>query len=321
MSEYDQKNELVTDGLFLVKKFLRKTARNGKDYLDLTVSNKESGDIAAKVWNIGTFDESNLHQSPFIKVNGAYEKYNGTNQLRIEKVEVAYPTTQELSFLVETTPLQSEKMYEKIIELIDEIENDDLKRLTKSIYAYYKDDLLYYPAAMSVHHNMLGGLLYHVYTMLRVAMQLCDIYEFLDRDLVKVGVVLHDIGKIKEMNATSFGTVTDYSTEGNLLGHLITGITEIDRFARELEIDPQISLLLKHMILSHHGKPEYGSSKEPGFAEAELLHYIDVIDSRLNQFEKVLKQTPPLEFSSKIYSLDGRIIYNHNIKKENDLDI
>ena len=322
MPDGGQKNESVNDTLFLVKKAARRTARNGKDYLDLVVSNMSLGELPAKLWNIGNFDEDPLADSPFIKAGGTIEKYNGVRQFRIEKIEHCVPSAAELPSLVESTPYPPEKMYERITEEIDSIESEDLRILTKTLYERHREELLYYPAAMSVHHNMLGGLLYHVYTMLRAAMQLCGIYTFLNRDLVRAGVVLHDIGKLKEMNATDFGTVTDYSEEGNLLGHIITGITEIDKCAAELGTDPKILLLLKHMILSHHGKAEYGSSKEPAFAEAELLHYVDVLDARLNQFEKILKQTPPLEFSPKIYSLEGRILYNHSLNnKEKDIDI
>lgn len=308
-----KQSEAIT-AVLMVKRFEIKTSKNAKEYLDLVFADK-TGEISAKMWDVGA-DVSSLKDEMFLKVSGMTEMYNHSLQLRVDKLEKADPSASEIADLIETAPFPPNKMYDKIIEVLRTIENEQIRLLTLSIFESKKEKLMYYPAAKGFHHTTKGGLLHHIYTMLRCASVLLDIYAYLNKDLVYAGVVLHDIGKLREMTASEYGVITDYTAEGNLIGHIISGICEIHEVAKTLNTDPEISLLLEHMLLSHHGIPEYGSPKPPMFGEAELLHYLDVLDARMNQFEKAAASVSKGTFSSKVPSLDKRMVYNHGLNTE-----
>ena len=176
---------------------------------------------------------------------------------------------------------------------------------------------MYYPAAKSNHHSIKGGLLYHITTMLKLAENICGIYDFLNRDLVYAGVILHDMAKIKEMSSNEMGIVDEYTLEGTLLGHITQGIKEIEVIGKEVNADSKIIMLLQHMVLSHHYEPEYGSPVKPLIPEAEMLHYLDVMDARMYDMKKAIKETKENEFSERIWSLDSRRIYNHGMYEKN----
>ena len=150
--------------------------------------------------------------------------------------------------------------------------------------------------------------------MLKVGSSLVKIYPDVNKELLYAGIILHDIEKINEMDSNVLGIVSDYTTDGKLLGHLIMGIKTIDRITREKNLDLEASLLLQHMILSHHNFPEFGSPKKPMFLEAELLHHIDMIDARVYDFAKIQNELEPGDFSQKVWSLDNRVVYKANLK-------
>ena len=160
-----------------------------------------------------------------------------------------------------------------------------------------------------MHHAERSGLLHHTTDMLRLAKALLEIYPWLNRDLLLAGVIIHDLGKIDEMKSDQTGNVTDYTRDGQLLGHLVRGITNLNRVAEETGVTGECLILLEHMLLSHHGESEYGSPKPPMFAEAEALHWIDIMDARMNTMKTVTDKTPPGAFSEKIFSLDRRVYH------------
>jgi 3'-5' exoribonuclease len=145
--------------------------------------------------------------------------------------------------------------------------------------------------------------------MLRTGDALCDIYHNCNRDLVLAGIILHDIEKLNEMDANDLGIVGEYTKEGQLLGHIIMGIKKIEKTAETLKIDPEVSLLLQHMVLAHHYEPEFGSPKKPLIPEGELLHYIDMIDARMYDMNKALKDLEAEQFTDPIFVLDRRRLY------------
>jgi len=307
------------DGVFLVKKFEIKTSKNGKKYLDAVFADK-TGDISSKMWDISTLEKDNFIPGEVVRVHGLVETFNSTPQLRVDKLSSAVASQEEMDGLIDSAPYPPAKMYEKILALLNLINNEDIKKLTISIYEENKEKLLYYPAAKNFHHAVKGGLLYHIYSMFRCALPLLDIYDFMNRDLVFAGIALHDIGKLDEMVSDANGVISDYTPEGKLLGHIITTICMIEVKAKELEISTEVALLLKHMILTHHYYPEFGSPKTPMFAEAELLHHLDVIDSRMNQMKKTMDTTPKGSFADKVWILDGRSIYNHALDTKEEID-
>ncbi len=306
------------DQIFLLKKFEIKSARNGKNYADLLLSDR-SGDIPAKLWDVTQAEPQDLSAGDFALIRASAEKYNGTVQLIVLSAKKTKPTEEDLQRLIETAPYPAMKMYEKIVELLQQIENGDIRSLSLCLFEREKERLLYYPAAKNFHHAMRGGLLYHVYSMFRCALPLLDVYDFLNRDLVYAGIALHDIGKLDEMISDDNGIVSDYSEEGKLLGHITTTICSIDAAARELNTDPEVALLLKHMVLSHHYTPEFGSPKPPMFPEAEMLHYLDVLDSRMNQMKKTVDSIPENSFAERVWILDNRTIYHHSMNHKENL--
>ena len=163
-----------------------------------------------------------------------------------------------------------------------------------------------------MHHSFLSGLLMHTYNMLRAADFLAGLYpEVIDRNLLLTGTLLHDFAKEREFVFSDLGIVTEYSTAGQLLGHLVMGAQEVADVARELAIAEEKSLLLQHLLLSHHGEPDFGAAVRPMCAEAELLSYIDLIDSRMEIYAETLPGVPAGGFSQRIFALEKKI-YHHN---------
>jgi 3'-5' exoribonuclease len=145
--------------------------------------------------------------------------------------------------------------------------------------------------------------------MLKAGEKLLEVYDFLNKDLLFAGIILHDIAKLDEIKANALGIASDYTMEGQLLGHIIQGIKRINNAARNTKLDPRIATLLEHMILAHHYEPEFGSPKRPMIPEAEILHYLDIIDARMFDMQKALGQVGEGEFSEKVWTLNNRKLY------------
>ena len=172
-----------------------------------------------------------------------------------------------------------------------------------------KEKMMYYPAAQKNHHAQKSGLLYHLKRMIMTGDAICNVYTNLNRDLVAAGVLLHDIEKLNEIMADELGIASGYSFEGQLLGHIIQGIKLVDRLGEELGISREKTIMLEHMILSHHYEPEFGSPKKPLFPEAEILHYLDMMDARMFDMEEALSGAEPGDFSERVWTLDNRRLY------------
>lgn len=306
------------EGFFLLKSVTLKTTNSGgKKYLDLVLSDK-TGDILGKVWEIKPEHEE-LKSNTVFKIRGTVNSWQGTLQL---KVEHASKVTEEdninLDDFVQSAPYTSDEMFKTIKDTVDNMNDVDIKNILNRVLELNKDKLMYYPAAKSNHHSIKGGLLYHITTMLKLAENICGIYDFLNRDLVYAGVILHDMAKIKEMSSNEMGIVDEYTLEGTLLGHITQGIKEIEVIGKEVNADSKIIMLLQHMVLSHHYEPEYGSPVKPLIPEAEMLHYLDVMDARMYDMKKAINETKENEFSERIWSLDSRRIYNHGMHEKNN---
>jgi len=213
--------------------------------------------------------------------------------------------------LVPVAPINVEGGYQEVVRTAESIEDPDYRAVCEAMLERFGDDLKTIPAAKSVHHAFLSGLLMHTSNMLRIADFLAGLYgDFVDRSLLLAGTMLHDIGKIREFTFSELGLVTEYSTEGNLLGHLAIGAGEVRAVAVELGIPEEKSILLQHLLLSHHGKPEFGAAVKPICAESVLLSQIDMIDSHMEIYREELAKLQPGEFSGRIFALDGPV-YRH----------
>jgi 3'-5' exoribonuclease len=175
-----------------------------------------------------------------------------------------------------------------------------------------REKLRYWPAAASFHHSERGGLAHHTATMLKAAQALLSVYDFLDADLLLGGVIIHDICKIEELDASELGLAGEYTKKGLLLGHISMGVAYITGLAKELGVDDEIALLMAHMVLSHHSEPEYGSPRRPMFPEAELLHYLDTIDARMYDMSHAIAGVERCAFTGYIRSLENRKLYHHS---------
>jgi len=302
-------------GFFLIKDVEVKTTTTNKAYLDMILMD-QTGEINAKLWDATVATTQTFEKDSIVKVKGSVSLWQNRNQLKVFKLRAA---TEEdavkLEDYVPSAPWKPEKMLEDIMVYVDQINNPDIQKLVRLLIEEKQEKLLYYPAAKSNHHAIRSGLLYHILRMLQTGEAILKVYTELDSDLIYSGIILHDLAKIDEMNANNLGIVSEYSRDGQLLGHLIQGIKDIDRVARENDIDEEVVVVIEHMILSHHYEPEFGSPKKPMFPEAEVLHYIDIIDARIYDMNRVLGQVDEGSFSEPVWVLDRRRLYKSTFNK------
>ncbi|MBO0993611.1 3'-5' exoribonuclease YhaM [Bacillus sp. SD088] len=294
------------DLFLLIKSATKGMASNGKPFLTLILQDK-SGDIEAKLWDISNDQVRNFQAETIVRVAGEVHNYRGRLQLKIRQIRPA--SSQDgvnVADFLETAPIDKEEISSKITQYIFEMKNPNLQRITRHLIKKYLDRFLEYPAATKNHHEFVSGLGYHVVSMLDLAKAIAELYPSLDRDLLYSGIILHDLGKVIELSGP---VSTTYTVEGNLLGHITIVVNEIAKTAEELGIQGEEVVVLQHIVLSHHGKLEWGSPKQPMIKEAEILHIIDNIDAKMNMLDRSLKRAKPGEFSERIFPLDNRSFY------------
>ena len=202
---------------------------------------------------------------------------------------------------------------------MSEFENAELKAIVLHLMKQNREKLLYFPAAVKLHHATRGGLLHHTLSIVKLAKAVCAAYPALDGELVYAGAILHDIGKLIELDANELGLAGAYTAEGQLIGHISLGMIAVDNAAKELGVSAKTSMLLEHMLLSHHGVPEFGSPKFPMFPEAEVLSELDLLDSRLYEMFSALDSVQDGAFTERQWALDNRQLYKIP-KKEKSSD-
>jgi 3'-5' exoribonuclease len=267
--------------LFLVReKEIRTSARTGSSWLQLELADR-TGTISAKMWEnftaiVGTFERDDV-----VQIRGRVKLYNGQKELTLEAVLPSSERDYELSDFLPHTKYDVEELYSRLRAAVAGMQNPHLQKLLAS----FIDDpaiaakLKRAPAAMTMHHAFIGGLLEHIVSLIGLSRAVAQHYPDLDADLLLSGVVLHDIGKIDELRYTRG---IDYSTEGRLLGHIMLGTGMVrDRIKAISGFPPQLAVLVEHLILSHHGTHEFGSPSLPQIREAVALHFIDDLDSKM----------------------------------------
>lgn len=298
------------DLFLLIKQSTKGITQQGSPFMTLILQDK-SGDIEAKLWDTGEEQERLYAAATIVKVGGEVHEYRGKNQLRIKSIR---PAKEEegvtISDLVPSSAKSKEVLFEELLQYFFEMKNPHIQRITRHLLKKHQTDFLVYPAATRNHHDYVSGLLDHVVSMLKLGKAIAELYPALNKDLLYAGIILHDIGKVVELS----GPIgTQYTIEGNLLGHITIMVNEISKAADELEIQGEEVMLLQHMVLSHHGKEEWGSPKRPMLMEAEILHYIDNIDAKMNMLGRALSKTANGEFTERIFPLDNRSFYKPNI--------
>ena len=257
-----------------------------------------------------------IKDGDIIKIKANVTEWNGMRQIRVLRIRKAVDTDgQELWDFIKAAPEKTQDMYDYIGRAIDGMADKDLQAISRRMMEENKEKLLYYPAATKNHHSQYGGLLYHMKRMIDMGERACLVYQNLKRDWVVTGVIIHDMEKIREIESNELGIASGYSFEGQMLGHLVQGVKYVDRLAEELGIDKEKAIMLEHMILTHHYEPEFGSPKKPLFPEAELLHYLDMMDAKMFDMEAALAATKPGEFSDRVWTLDNRKLYKPTTDK------
>ena len=240
--------------------------------------------------------------------------WQSQKQLSVQKYRPINPSDNiRIESFVPTAPIPAEILYDNIIAAIDGMHHQEIQKIVKAIVLERSEKLMFYPAAKSNHHAVRSGLMYHIYRMLELGKAIAGVYPNVNLDLLYAGIILHDICKIDEMATNQLGLVSEYTKSGNLLGHITLGIQLIGEKGKQLHIHQEVVELLQHMLLTHHYEPEFGSPKKPMFLEAELLHYIDMIDARVYDIAKAMGETKAGEFSEAIWSMDKRRMYNHGL--------
>ena len=296
----------TVDMYLLIKQATKGVTQQGSPFMTLILQDK-SGDLEAKLWDAGEEQAQMDKGATIVKVGGEIHEYRGKNQLRLKAIR---PVKEEegvtIADLVPSAAKSKEELMEELMQYFFEMKNPQIQRVTRHLLKKHQQDFVLYPAATRNHHDYVSGLLDHVVSMLKLGKAIADLYPPLNKDLLYAGIILHDIGKVIELS----GPIgTQYTIEGNLLGHITIMVNEISKAAEELEIEGEEVMLLQHMVLSHHGKEEWGSPKRPMLKEAEILHYIDNIDAKMNMLNRVMSKTTPGEFSERVFPLDNRSFY------------
>lgn len=294
------------DLFLLIKDAIKGVASNGKPFLTVILQDR-SGDIEAKLWDTSDEHVKMYQPQTIVRVVGEVHNYRGRLQLKIKQIR---PSSAQdgirVSDLLEKAPISKDEISSKVTQAIFEMQNPNLQRITRHLLKKYNDAFLEYPAATKNHHEFVSGLGYHVVSMLELAKAISELYPSLDRDLLYSGIILHDLGKVIELSGP---VSTSYTVEGNLLGHITIIVNEIGKTADELGIHGEEVVVLQHIVLSHHGKLEWGSPKQPMIKEAEILHLIDNIDAKMNMLDRALTRVKPGDFSERIFPLDNRSFY------------
>ena len=299
------------EGFCLIKSVEKKMTAKGVPYLDLILADN-GGEISAKLWDYKETPSNQFKVYDFVKVRGTYVPFNDTIQFRVERIRAVLPEDSvAIEDYVPSACLTGEVMLAEIEKIIAEFKDEELKKLVSAVIEEYREKIIYWPAAKNLHHAVRSGLLMHTLSILRMARCVCSIYRFVNYDLLCAGAILHDIAKMEEMQASSTGIAAEYTVKGNLLGHLVMGAMCVDRIGRNLGISEETLTLVEHMLISHHGTPEFGAAKLPMFIEAELLSQLDLMDARLYEMHSAVEAVDEGTFTPRQWALENRNLYNH----------
>ncbi len=299
------------EGFCLIKSVDKKTSSKGDCYLDMNLSDS-MGEINAKLWSYNEALHGLYEANMLVKVRGTVSVYNGADQLRIDRIRrVNEADNVKIEDFVKSALYSGEEMFAELIQTANSFEDGALRSLVTHLLQKNRMAMLYWPAAFRLHHAIRGGLLLHTLSVVRLAQKVCEIYSFVDKELLLAGAILHDISKISEFEVGSAGLATGYSVKGNLIGHLAEGAMQIRLAANQLGISEETSNLLEHMVLSHHGEPEFGAAVRPMFIEAELLSKLDMMDARLYEMREATLNAGEDNFTARLWAMDNRRLFAH----------
>ncbi|WP_127580997.1 3'-5' exoribonuclease YhaM family protein [Paenibacillus koleovorans] len=302
-------------GFYLLKEIqLKQVQGSGKDYFDIVLGDK-SGDISAKFWEVSPADKEAFFQFDVVKVEGTVQTYRDKLQFRIGRMRKARPDDKvNVTDFIRSAPVQPNNLVQTIKSAAASIQDEQIRNIVEYCVAKVEEKLLHSPAAKSMHHNYFAGLAYHMCRMLELGDFICKQRTFLKPDLIKAGIILHDIAKPEEM-ISELGIVSDYTNQGKLLGHISLANNWILEAAYRHGLDPEDEkvVVLQHLVLSHHNTGEWGSPVQPQLPEAVALHYIDQLDAKMQAVEDALDSTPEGEaWTANIRVIENKSVYRIN---------
>ncbi len=310
-------NNGTVEGFCLIKTLEVKKTAKGLLYLDMTLTDS-TGEINGKLWDYKEELHGDIKINSIVKIRGVQSMYNDAPQLRVDRIRPALEADGvKTEDFVPSSEYSGEALYNEVFSVAEGFENGELKALVTTILSENKAQLIICPAAYRLHHAIRGGLMYHTLSVLRLAQSVSALYPSVDKELLLSGVILHDIAKIWEFDVSEAGIVSGYSVEGTLIGHLVKGAMNVEKTGERLGTDKNLLMLLEHMIISHHGEPEFGAAVRPMFLEAEILSQLDLIDARIYEVSYALGEVEGGTFTARQWALDNRKLYNPGLKEIN----
>lgn len=312
---YDYAMDETGELFLLIKSVVERKTRMGKTFLSVTFQDV-SGEMVGNIWDVSATEIETYIPGRVVHLTAKREEYNGQPQLQINKIRLATdgePNDPEL--YVKSAPLNRAEMIEKLNEVIAEITNPKMNKIVRYLLNKFSKDFFHAPAAKTNHHAFNGGLAFHTISMLELAKTIVSYYPNINASLLYSGLVLHDLGKVMELSGP---TATEYTLQGQLIGHIVLVDQEIVLACEELAIDKEAEevIMLRHVILAHHGLLEYGSPVRPQVKEAEIIHYLDQIDAKITMMEDDLSKIEPGEFTPRIWALENRTFYKPTFGSE-----
>ena len=308
--EFREKDRLTQP--LLIKSCVKGVTQKGAPYLNLALQDN-TGIIDGKLWDAKPEDMQNAVAGHVAELSFEVLEYNNNLQLRVNRIRDLDQDAVYLSEYVMSSRMSREEQKQKINGYICSISNANLKTLVQGMYDKVGKKFYDYPAASRIHHNYLGGLAEHTLGMAALAEDVAGLYPFLNRDLLISGVLVHDLGKTAELGGV---ISSEYTEEGRLTGHISIGHGWLMEVAEQKGLEhTEEALLLRHMILSHHGKQEFGSPVLPEVPEAEALSLIDNMDARMNTLNQTLSTVKPGQWSQRLFALENRQFYRSKLEK------
>ncbi|HPM07207.1 MAG TPA: HD domain-containing protein [Bacilli bacterium] len=292
-------------GPLLVVNANKGVTNNGLAYMNVTLQDK-TGTIEAKKWDINEVDAALLNIGNVVLIDGDVLNYRDNLQVKIRAVSKVNDDEFDATRFTMASPIPLEELEKRLDSYVNSLKDKDIALLTKTLIGKYYKSYITYPAAVRNHHEFASGLLHHTVSMADLGEAIANLYPSVDRDMLIAGILLHDLGKTLELSGP---IIPKYTLEGKLIGHISITHAEIQKSIEALKINSETATLLSHMVLSHHGKYEYGSPVLPLTREAYLLSVIDDLDAKMMILDKAYDQTPEGEFSTRIYAMDDRSFY------------
>ncbi len=312
----DIKDRDPVKAVFLVKEKIMAMAKNGKPYMNLRFMDK-SGEVDAKLWDNTDELDKLFDKNDFVQVRGKASVYMNKMQVVVAEISRVPEEEVDLADFLPESPRSIAEMREELHAVVDALSNPHLKALMELFLADepFMDLYCKAPAAKGMHHVYLGGLMEHSLALVKLVRSISPLYEGINEELLVVGALLHDAGKIHEM---SYDRSFDYTDAGKLLGHITIGVELVEEKIRMVEGFPrELGLLLKHMLLSHHGQYEFGSPKRPKTIEATILNYLDDLDSKINGIRlHIAKETASTSRWTAHHRLYDRYFFKGNGMEE-----